>query len=162
MPTRRLLAVALLALAVTGYAAAATATRTATIKARLTWGSATRGCAPARAGSVICISARGASAKLGRYEYARDAVPAGGQTRDGCVEYGTHGTLWVKGGKLAFVGAPATTCGADPRQPGLTPDANYVVTFKSGTGVLKGASGRGTILAASGVDIWNVTLTLRK
>jgi hypothetical protein len=163
MRSPRLAAVALLALALTGYAAAATTTHTASIKGRLKWGSAMKPCAsPQRVGSVICISAKGTSSALGKYEYSRDAVPTGAQTSDGCVEFSTRGTIWLKGGKILFTGAPASTCGADPQQPGVSPDANYVVTLKSGSGRLRGATGTGTILAARGTDIWAVTLTLKK
>src|SRR3954469_847227 len=143
MRTKRLLGVALLALALTGYASASTSTRTVTVKGRLKWGTAFKSCTPFRSSSVICISARGASAKLGKYEYSRDAVATGGQTSDGCPQFGTHGTLWVKGGKIAFDGTPATSCGADPQQPGVSPDANYVVKFRKGSGVLAGATGGG-------------------
>jgi hypothetical protein len=163
MRTTRLLGVAALALALGGFATAATTTRPASIKGRLRWGTSFRPCAaPQRAGSVICISAKGTSAVLGKYEYARDAVPTGAQTSDGCPEFTTRGTLWVKGGKILFTGAPASTCGKDPRQPGVSPDANYVVTLKNGSGRLKGATGTGTVLAARGTDIWAVTLTLKK
>ena len=163
MHATRLAAVALIALALTGYAAAATSTRPASIKGRLKWGSSGKPCAsPQRVGSVICISAKGTSSALGKYEYSRDAVPTGANTTDGCVEFTTRGTIWVKGGKILFTGAPASTCGADPKQPGVSPDANYVVTVKNGSGVLKGATGSGTILAARGTDIWAVTLTLKK
>jgi hypothetical protein len=162
MRTTRLAPVALLALALTGYAAAATSTRPASIKGRLKWGSAARQCAPRRTGSVICVSAHGTSAVLGKYEYSRDAVPTGAQTSDGCPEFNTRGTIWIKGGKIFFTGAPASTCGADPQQPGVSPDANYVVTLKSGSGRLKGATGTGTVLAARGTDIWAVALTLKK
>ena len=161
MRMKRLVAVAVIALAAAGYASAVTSTRTATIKGRLRWSTAFRPCTPLRAGSVICISAKGTSAKLGKYEYSRDAVPSGTQTTDGCAGFGTQGHVWVKGGVISFVGAPATTCGADPQQPGVSPDANYVLTFKNGKGVLAGATGAGTVLAARGTDIWNVTLTLR-
>jgi hypothetical protein len=163
MRTTRLAAVAVLALALTGYAAAATSTRSASIKGRVKWGSAFKPCrSPQRVGSVICISARGTSAALGKYEYSRDAVATGAQTSDGCPEFTTRGMIWIKGGKILFTGAPASTCGADPQQPGVSPDANYVVTLKSGSGRLKGATGTGTVLAARGTDIWAVTLTLRK
>jgi hypothetical protein len=163
MRTTRLLGVAVLALALTGFAAAATSTRPASIKGRLKWGSSFRPCtSPQRVGSVICISAKGTSAMLGKYEYSRDAVPTGAQTSDGCPEFTTRGTIWVKGGRILFTGAPASTCGRDPQQPDVSPDANYVVTLKNGSGRLKGATGTGTILAARGTDIWAVALTLKK
>jgi hypothetical protein len=163
MRITRLLGVAVLALAVTAYAGAATSTRTASIKGRLRWGTSFKPCAsPQRVGSVICIAAKGTSAVLGTYEYSRDAVPTGAQTSDGCPEFSTRGTIWVKGGKIRFTGAPAGTCGADPQQPGVSPDANYVVTLKHGSGRLTGATGTGTILAARGTDIWAVTLKLGK
>jgi hypothetical protein len=162
MRTKRLIGLAMLALALTGYASASASSRSATINGRLRWGTSFRHCSPLRAGSVICVAAKGTSKALGKYEYARDAVPSGTQTTDGCPGYTTRGTVWVKGGTLTLSGAPATTCGADPRQPGVSPDANYVVTIKKGTGVLKGATGSGTILAANGTDIWNVAVTLRK
>ena len=162
MRTKRLIGVAMLALALTGYASAATSSHSAVIKGRLKWGTSFKHCSPMRSGSVICVAAKGTSKALGTYEYSRDAVPSGTQTTDGCPGYTTRGTIWVKGGTLTFAGAPATTCGADPQQPGVSPDANYVVTIKKGTGVLKGATGSGTILAANGTDIWNVALTLRK
>ena len=163
MRTTRLIGIALLALTLTGYASASTSTRAVTIKGRLKWGSALRPCAsPQRIGSVICISAKGTSAGLGKYEYSRDAVASGTQTSDGCPGFTTRGTLWVKGGKISFSGAPAATCGADPQQPGVSPDANYVVTFTKGSGVLKGAAGSGTVLAARGTDIWVAALTLKK
>ena len=157
----KLVALVVLALTLTGFASASTSTVTVTVKGRLRWSSSMRHCVAVRVGSVICVAARGTSAGLGKYEYARDAVPSGTQTTDGCAGFGTQGHLWVKGGVISFVGAPATTCGADPQQPGVSPDANYVLTFKNGKGVLAGATGAGTVLAARGTDIWNVTLTLR-
>jgi hypothetical protein len=120
-----------------------------------------RHCVVPRVNSVICVAARGSSAGLGKYEYARDAVPSGTQTSDGCPGYSTRGWLWVKGGKIAFFGKPATTCGKDPQQPDVSPDANYVLTFSKGSGVLAGATGTATVLAARGTDIWNGTLTLK-
>src|SRR4051794_9465865 len=129
MRRKQLVGVAVLALAITGFATASTASTTATVKGRLKWGSSMRFCVAARTNSVICVAARGTSAGLGKYEYARDAVPSGTQTTDGCPGYSTHGWLWVKGGKVSFFGKPATTCGADPQQPGVSPDANYVLTF---------------------------------
>jgi hypothetical protein len=153
---------AVLALALAGFAAGATSSRTVTIKGRLKWSSSMRHCVAPRPDSVICVAARGTSRGLGKYEYARDAVGTGGHTPDGCPQFSTRGWLWVKGGKIAFFGKPAPTCGKDPQQPDLSPDANYVLTFSRGSGVLAGATGTATVLAASGTDIWNATLTLKR
>ncbi|MDX6505075.1 MAG: hypothetical protein QOE29_2200 [Gaiellaceae bacterium] len=161
MLTKRLVGVAVLALAITGYATAASSSRTVTIKGRLKWGSSMRYCVAPRVGSVICVAARGTSAGLGKYEYARDAVGTGGQTSDGCPQYTTRGWLWVKGGKIQFYGTPAPTCGKDAQQPDVSPDANYVLTFRKGSGVLAGATGTATVLAAVSVDIWDAKLTVK-
>jgi hypothetical protein len=162
MRTTRLVGVAVLALAITGFTTASAASRTVTINGRLKWSSSMRYCVAPRVGSVICVAARGTSAGLGKYEYARDAVGTGGQTSDGCPQFSTRGWLWVKGGKIAFSGAPAPTCGADPQQPGVSPDANYIVTFGKGSGVLAGAFGSATVLAVRGVDVWDAKLTLKR
>jgi hypothetical protein len=92
---------------------------------------------------------------LGLVEYARDAVPTGETTPDGCPEYSTQGTLWVPGGTAKFDGVPVPTCGAADN-----PDAHYEYTLRDGAGVLAGATGTGDVVADNGVDRWHGTITL--
>lgn len=113
----------------------------------------TRECAHPRPDSVICISGEADVAGLGRVEYARDAVGNGKQTKDGCPELSTVGTIWVSGGTAVLTGRPASTCGAKDN-----PDAHYLYTISAGTGTLAGASGSGDIVADHGVDRWHGTL----
>jgi len=115
----------------------------------------TRNCESQRPGSVICISAQADVEGLGLVEYARDAVPNGETTPDGCPEYSTQGTLWVPGGTAKFDGTPVPTCGATDN-----PDAHYSYTIHDGTGVLAGATGTGDVVADNGVDRWHGTLQL--
>jgi hypothetical protein len=147
-----------------GVAHAATTTRTVRLDGRYKWGSSARSCVAPRAGSVICVAAKGKVAGLGAFAYARDAVSTGGHTNDGCEQFSTHGTLWANGGHISFRGGPAATCGSDPQQPNSSPDANYVVSFvpSSGKGVLAKASGKFTILADQGTDIWAGSIVLKK
>lgn len=114
-----------------------------------------RNCANERSGSVICISAQATVPGLGLVEYARDAVPNGQHTPDGCPEFSTHGQLWVPGGTAEFDGVPDPTCGADDN-----PDAHYTYTIIAGTGVLAGATGTGDVVADNGVDRWHGTIQL--
>lgn len=132
---------------------AAAAAESIPVKVDFTW-TGTLSCATERAGSVICISAKATVAGLGDVEYARDAVPAGGNTKDGCPMFSTHGTIYVPGGTAVLDGTPAPTCGTDH-----VPDANYLYTISGGTGVLVGAAGSGSILADK-VDRWVGTFVL--
>ena len=168
---RRMAGVAVGVLVLTsGLAQAATSSRTVKLDGRYKWGTSMRFCVAPRAASVTCIAGKRKVTGLGTFEYERDAVSTGANTSDGCPEYDTHGWIWIngakgkKGGKIAFRGVPAAECGKDPQQPSLSPDANYVVTLvtASGKGVLKGATGGATVLAAGGTDIWAGSVTLRK
>jgi hypothetical protein len=114
-----------------------------------------RNCESQRPGSVICISAQATVPGLGLVEYARDAVPNGQTTPDGCLEFSTHGQLWVPGGTAQFDGVPVPTCGATDN-----PDAHYTYTVHDGTGVLQGAHGVGDVVADNGKDRWHGTITL--
>ena len=127
---------------------------TISITAEFTW-NGTRNCDTPRANSVICIAAQAKVDGLGLVEYARDAVPTGETTPDGCPEYSTQGTLWVPGGTAKFDGVPVPTCGADDN-----PDAHYEYTLRDGAGVLAGATGTGDVVADNGVDRWHGTITL--
>jgi hypothetical protein len=102
---------------------------------------------------VICIAGKVSITGLGVLEYARDGVPTGATTADGCDEYSTHGTIFVMGGTAVFDGTPATTCGGTD-----VPDAHYDYTIKGGTGILAGATGSGDIVADHGIDRWHGTL----
>jgi len=101
-----------------------------------------RNCESQRPGSVICISAQANVPGFGLVEYARDAVPNGQTTPDGCPEFSTHGQLWLPGGTAQFDGVPVATCGATDN-----PDAHYSYTIHDGTGVLEGAHGSGDVVA---------------
>jgi hypothetical protein len=119
----------------------------------VTWGSGTHDCDAPRPGSVICIAGNASITGLGVFEYARDGVPTGATTSDGCDEYSTHGTIFVTGGTALFDGTPATTCGGTD-----VPDAHYDYTITGGTGILAGATGSGDIVADHGIDKWHGTL----
>jgi len=114
-----------------------------------------RNCESQRPGSVICISAQATVHGLGLVEYARDAVPNGQTTPDGCLEFSTHGQLWVPGGTAQFDGVPVPTCGANDN-----PDAHYTYTIHDGAGALQGAIGTGDVVADNGTDRWHGTITL--
>jgi len=114
-----------------------------------------RNCESQRPGSVICISAQANVPGLGLVEYARDAVPNGQITPDGCPEFSTLGHLWVPGGTAQFDGAPVATCGGTDN-----PDAHYSYTIHDGTGVLEGAQGSGDVVADNGKDRWHGTIAL--
>ena len=128
--------------------------KTIAVDADFTW-DGVRNCDKPRPNSVICIAAQAKIDGLGLVEYARDAVPTGETTPDGCSEYSTHGSLWVPGGTAQFDGVPVPTCGADD-----SPDAHYEYTLRDGTGVLAGATGTGDVVADNGVDRWHGTITL--
>jgi hypothetical protein len=117
-----------------------------------TW-DGTHNCVTQRTGSVACISGKATVPSLGEVQYARDAVPAGATTPDGCAEFSTHGTIWLAGGTADFDGTPVATCGGTD-----SPDAHYTYTISNGTGILAGASGTGDIVADNGVDRWHGTL----
>ncbi len=135
-------------------AASAAAGKTIAVNADFTW-NGVRNCVTQRPGSVICIAAQGKVDGLGLVEYARDAVPNGQTTPDGCPEFSTQGTLWVAGGNAKFDGAPVPTCGATD-----SPDAHYTLTLRGGAGVLAGATGTGDVVADNGVDRWRGSVTL--
>jgi hypothetical protein len=131
----------------------ALAKATVPIVATFTW-DGSHECASPRTDSVICISGKADVRGLGHVEYARDAVSTGEQTPDGCPKLSTLGTIWVAGGTAVITGSPANSCGAKDN-----PDAHYLYTISSGTGVLAGASGSGDIVADHGVDRWHGTLS---
>jgi hypothetical protein len=137
----------------TNHADATTGT-TIQINTDFSW-KGTRNCESPRPDSVICISAQADVDGLGLVEYARDAVPNGETTPDGCPEYSTQGKIWVPGGTAEFDGTPVPTCGASDN-----PDAHYSYTIHDGTGVLAGATGTGDVVADNGVDRWHGTLHL--
>jgi hypothetical protein len=142
------------ALCIAGFAAPRTAqTNPIRIDVTFNWSSGTHDCDAPRLGSVICVMAKGTVSGLGDFEYARDGVPTGGSTTDGCSQYSTHGTIFVTGGTAAFDGTPATTCGGTD-----VPDAHYDYTISGGTGILVGATGSGDIVADHGVDKWHGSL----
>ena len=114
------------------------------------WSSGTHDCVDPRLGSVICVMAKGTVTGLGDFEYARDGVPTGGTTTDGCSQYSTHGAIFVTGGTAVLDGTPASTCGGTD-----VPDAHYDYTISGGTGILVGATGSGDIVADHGVDKWH-------
>jgi len=123
------------------------------IDVTFTWSSGTHDCVDPRLGSVICVMAKGTVTGLGDFEYARDGVPTGGSTTDGCSQYSTHGTIFVTGGTAVLDGTPANTCGGTD-----VPDAHYDYTISGGTGILVGATGSGDIVADHGVDKWHGTI----
>jgi hypothetical protein len=123
------------------------------LNVNVTWGSGTHDCDSPREGSVICIAGKATIAGIGVFEYARDGVPTGATTSDGCSEYSTHGTIFVTGGTAVLDGVPATTCGGTD-----APDAHYDYKITGGTGILAGATGSGDIVADHGVDKWHGTL----
>ena len=128
--------------------------KTIAVNADFTW-NGVRNCEAQRPGSVICVAAQAKIDGLGLVEYARDAVPNGQTTPDGCPEYSTQGTLWVPGGTAKFDGTPVPTCGASD-----SPDAHYTLTLRDGVGVLAGATGAGDVVADNGVDRWHGSITL--
>lgn len=135
-------------------AATASSNRTIAVNADFAW-HGVRNCDAQRPGSVMCIAAQARVAGLGLVEYARDAVPNGQTTTDGCPEYSTQGTIWVSGGTAKFDGAPAPTCGAQD-----SPDAHYTLTLHGGAGVLSGATGTADVVADNGVDRWHGSIAL--
>jgi hypothetical protein len=135
-----------------GPGMAAESGRTVPIDVVALW-TGSRECVAPREGSVICIRGEGTVAGLGKFEYARDAVPTGGTTADGCPMYSTHGEIYIDGGTAVLDGTPAAVCGTDH-----VPDANYVFTISGGTGSLAGATGSGTILADRPGDNWHGTI----
>jgi len=135
-------------------AASAAVGKTIPVNADFAW-NGVRNCAAQRPGSVICIAAQAKIDGLGLVEYARDAVPNGQTTPDGCPEFSTRGTLWVPGGTAEFDGTPVPTCGASD-----SPDAHYTLTLHDGAGVLAGATGTGDVVADNGVDRWHGSITL--
>lgn len=135
--------------------ASAAAGKTISVNADFTW-NGVRNCGTQRPGSVICVAAQAKVNGLGLVEYARDAVPSGQTTPDGCPEFSTQGTLWVPGGTAKFDGTPVPTCGAND-----SPDAHYALSLRDGAGVLAGATGAGDVVADNGVDRWHGSITLR-
>jgi len=115
-----------------------------------------RDCDQPRPHSVVCIAGSATVPMLGFVEYARDAVPESGKTKDGCPKFSTAGRLWVKGGTATFTGTPEDTCGG----PNF-PDAHYAVTVAGGTGTLAGIAGTIDVVADHGIDHWKGVLLLQ-
>ena len=144
-------AIAAAVLCIAGFAAPRAAqTNPIRIDVTFSWSSGTHDCDDPRLGSVICVMAKGTVTGLGDFEYARDGVPTGGSTTDGCSQYSTHGTIFVTGGTAVLDGTPASTCGGTD-----VPDAHYDYTISGGIGILVGATGSGDIVADHGVDKWH-------